>query len=155
MTQGILVLQPTITQSQKIRGTYVHSFFNALATAAFAAAAAVIFVNKGDHIWQIKSAHALVGFITYSLLALQVVVGVLQFYLPWLFGGQAKAKKLYKYHRVSGYLALLLVIVAVCLATLTAYNKNVLGIQLWSMVAAGLLILMGTVPRIKKQKLGF
>lgn len=39
-------------------------------------------------------------------------------------------------------------------ATQTDYNKNVLHIKLWSVLVAAILVLIGIIPRIKKQKLG-
>jgi hypothetical protein len=39
-------------------------------------------------------------------------------------------------------------------ATSTGFNENVLHIKLWAVIVAGLLVLVGVVPRIKKHKLG-
>lgn len=51
--------------------------------------------------------------ITYSLLVTQALIGVAQFYTPGLLGGEGKAKRLYKWHRMSGYLLLILLFVTV------------------------------------------
>jgi hypothetical protein len=70
-------------------------------------------------------------------------VGILQFYAPNLLGGEAKAKAIYKYHRVSGYLILTAFLVNVALATHTYYAGKVLGIKTWATVMAGVLVLAG------------
>lgn len=57
--------------------------------------------------------HAYLGVVTYSLLVLQALVGATAFYTPSLFGGSAKAKSLYKYHRMSGYVLLVVMFVTV------------------------------------------
>lgn len=56
---------------------------------------------------------------------------------------------------MSGYLVLLLLLVTVGAATFTTFNVQTLHIKLWSVVLTSILILLGIVPRIKKQKFGF
>ncbi|KAI5288268.1 hypothetical protein KEM52_001231, partial [Ascosphaera acerosa] len=43
------------------------------------------------------------GGMTYALIALQTVVGIVQVFLPKLLGGERNAHKVIKYHRVMGY----------------------------------------------------
>lgn len=74
---------------------------------------------------------------------------------PRLYGGVDKAKKLYKYHRFSGYIVLVLLLTAVCTAMETDYVVNVLGISVWGVVLASVVVVIGVFPRIQKQKLGF
>lgn len=85
---------------------------------------------------------------------IQALVGIAQFYIPGLFGDINNAKAIYKYHRASGYLILVLAFAAVATATQTAYNKT-LGIQLWVVIVASLIAIVGILPRIKKSKFGF
>jgi hypothetical protein len=75
--------------------------------------------------------------------------------VPQLYGGEANAKKVWKYHRASGYVVFTLMLATVAAATQTTYNRNVLDIKLWAVIVAAVLTLAGIVPRIKKQKLGF
>jgi peptidoglycan/LPS O-acetylase OafA/YrhL len=75
--------------------------------------------------------------------------------VPQLYGGEANAKKVWKYHRASGYVVFALMLATVAAATQTTYNRNVLDIKLWAVIVAAVLTLAGIVPRIKKQKLGF
>ncbi|KAI9892992.1 MAG: hypothetical protein M1814_000876 [Vezdaea aestivalis] len=154
--QGILVLQPTHTKTQKINGTYLHSIFNALGISALIAGLVIIELNKNSHPeTRYKSAHAILGLITYIFFFLQAIVGVAQFYVPQVLGGERYAKKVYKYHRVGGYATIVLGLAAVCATAYTDYSVGILHLQLWSLVVASLLVLAGLVPRIKKQKLGF
>jgi len=95
------------------------------------------------------------GLITYIFMLIQAVVGVTQYFVPQLYGGVDNAKKIWKYHRMSGYVVFTLALGTVCAATQTDYNINVLGIQLWAVIVASVLTLAGVLPRIKKQKLGF
>lgn len=85
---------------------------------------------------------------------MQGFIGFTQYFVPQLYGGEANAKKIWKYHRASGYLVFVLMLATVAAATQATYNKNVLGIKLWAVLVAAVLTLAGIVPRIKKQKLG-
>ncbi|KAL9077964.1 MAG: hypothetical protein Q9157_003118 [Trypethelium eluteriae] len=155
LTQGILVLQPTYTAQQKKQGTYVHATLNDLALAAAIAGLVVIEINKADHGGHFESPHAILGLITYIAMALQAIVGITQYFVPQIYGGESNAKKLYKYHRMSGYVILILALATICAATTTGFNLNVLHMQLWAIIVASVLTVVGVFARIKKQKLGF
>jgi uncharacterized membrane protein len=101
------------------------------------------------------SPHAILGLITYILVFIQAIVGITQYFVPALYGGVENAKKLYKYHRVGGYVILLAMLFTVALATQTDYNKNVLQIQLWAVVVGAVILLIGVVPRIRLSKFGY
>jgi len=154
--QAILILQPTHTAKQKKQGTFVHAALNNLALLAAVAGLVVIEYNKFDHHGtHFVSVHAILGLTTYILVVIQALVGATQFFTPSLYGGVENAKKLYKYHRVSGYVILLVMLMTVCAAVFTDFNKNVLGIQLWAVVVASVLVLLGIVPRIRLSKFGY
>lgn len=157
LVQSILLLQPTSTQQQKIQGTYIHSVLNFLSLGLLIAGLVVIEMNKADHPeTRFTHIHGQIGLAVYILFVIQYLVGVAQFFLPNLvFGSVDRAKSVYKYHRISGYLIATLLLVTVCLATLTGFNKNVLHMRLWAVVVASVLVLVGLIPRIKKHKLGF
>lgn len=126
-----------------------------MAASAAVAGLVVIEYNKISHGGtHFVSAHAILGLITYILLAVQAFVGLTQYFVPALYGGEANAKKLYKYHRMSGYLLLVLMMATVAAATQTDFNKNVLNMQLWAVITASVITIVGVAPRIKKQKLG-
>ncbi|KAI9842408.1 MAG: hypothetical protein M1837_007153 [Sclerophora amabilis] len=155
VTQAILVLQPTHTQKQKKQGTNVHATLNGLGVDALIAGLVIIEYNKighgGEHF---KSPHAILGLITYILFFIQAIVGVTQYYTPSIYGGVGNAKRLYKYHRASGYVILIVSFATVAAATQTTFAKGVLKLQLWPVIVASVITLAGILPRIKKQKLG-
>ena len=154
--QGVLVVQPTHTAKQKKEGTYAHAALNDVALLSALAGLVVIEYNKISHNGtHFESPHAILGLITYILVLIQAVVGITQYFVPALYGGVENAKKLYKYHRVGGYVILLAMLVTVALATQTDYNKNVLEIQLWAVVVGSLILLIGIVPRIRLNKFGW
>ncbi|KAH8670357.1 eukaryotic cytochrome b561-domain-containing protein [Tricladium varicosporioides] len=156
LTQSILILQPTHTATQKRQGTIAHALINNFAADALVAGLVVIEVNKFAHNGiHFKSPHAILGLITYILLAIQAFVGATTYFTPRLYGSVDQAKSLYKYHRMSGYVVLTVMLATMCAATQTDFNKNVLDIKLWAILISSILVLVGVLPRIKKQKLGF
>ena len=107
--------------------------------------------HNGAHF---QSPHAILGLITYMFFIIQALIGITQYYTPSLYGGIGNAKAIWKYHRMSGYLLLVLSFATVAAATQTDFNNNVLHLKLWAVIVASLLTLVGVIPRIKKQKLG-
>lgn len=154
--QGILIVQPTATAKQKKYGTYSHAAFNDVAILAAVAGLVVIEYNKiAHHGTHFVSPHAILGLITYILVVTQALVGITSYFTPALYGGVDQAKALYKYHRVGGYVTLLFMLATVCAATQTDFNVNVLEMQLWAVVVASLIIVVGVGARIKLFKFGW
>lgn len=155
VVESIILLQPTHTPPQKRTGTLSHFSLNFVALDALIASLVIIEYNKfahnGEHF---RSPHAILGLITYVFLLIQSLVGFTQYFVPALYGGEANAKSIYKYHRLSGYIILLLMLATVAAATQTDFNKNVLHIKLWATLLTAVLVLVGIFPRIKKQKFG-
>lgn len=152
--QGILILQPTHTAKQKKQGTYTHAALNDLAFLSAIAGLIIIEYNKFDHGGiHFESPHAILGLVTYILIVCQLFVGITQYFTPGLYGGVDNAKALYKYHRIAGYIILLMILATICAATQTTFNEQ-LGIQLWAVVVAALIVVVGVAPRIKLNKLG-
>ncbi|KAI2631670.1 eukaryotic cytochrome b561-domain-containing protein [Xylaria nigripes] len=156
LLQSILVLQPTHTAPQKEIGQKIHAGLNLLAFASFAVGVVVIeankFKNNGAHF---HSVHGYLGVITSIWIFIQYFVGFTMFAVPALYGGEANAKKIWKYHRSSGYVLLLLMMATVTSAVETDYNKNVLGLKLWAIIVIFVIMIVGVYPRIKLRKLGF
>lgn len=153
--QAILLVQPTHTPEQKREGTNIHAILNGIGVLALIGGLIVIEYNKisGNHA-HFGTPHNIVGLVVYIVFILQALVGIAQYYVPVLFGSVNNAKAVYKYHRASGYLILVLALAAFATATQTAYN-NTLGIQLWVVIVASIITLVGILPRIKKAKFGF
>jgi hypothetical protein len=156
ITESILVLQPTHTATQKAKGTFVHAVFNGTAFNVFLAGLIVIEVTKSLHAGtHLESPHAILGLTTYILVFIQASVGFTLHYYPNLYGGVDTAKSWYKWHRASGYVILASLLATAIAATQTDYNKTTLGINIWAIIISAVLILIGILPRIKKQKFGF
>jgi Eukaryotic cytochrome b561 len=115
----------------------------------------VIEVNKFNHNGtHFESPHAILGLTTYILLAIQTFVGFTQYFTPQLYGSGERAQSLYKWHRISGYVVLAFLLATISAATQTDFNKTTLDIKLWAVLISAALVLIGVLPRIKKQKLG-
>ncbi|KAL6715163.1 hypothetical protein ACLMJK_007427 [Lecanora helva] len=154
-TQAILILQPTHTPSQKRNGTHIHAVLNSTSILTLLAALIIIEYNKISHGGaHFESPHAILGLITYILFGLQAVVGLTQFYTPGIYGSVENAKAVYKYHRASGYVLLVLSLATVAAATQTGFNENVLHIQLWAVIVTSVVLLVGVLPRVRKGKFG-
>ncbi|CAG8886929.1 unnamed protein product [Penicillium egyptiacum] len=152
--QAALILQPTTTPQQKRTGTRIHYSFQLLSVVLFVSAFVIIEVNKGSHP-HFVSPHGILGLVTYIVIVLQAVVGVIQYFLPVRVLGSVDAgKRIYRYHRWSGYVLLLLEMATVVAATQTTYNVMAIHIPLWGVLVAVILILAGVGARIKKHKLG-
>ena len=154
--QGVLILQPTHTAKQKKQGTYTHAALNDVAFLAAITGLIVIEYNKFDHGGEhFESPHAILGLVTYIMIFLQLIVGITQYFTPGLYGGVENAKAIYKYHRVFGYLTLLVMLATICAATQTTFNTGVLHMQLWAVVVACVIVVVGIAPRIRLSKLGW
>ncbi|KAG0155202.1 hypothetical protein PDIDSM_776 [Penicillium digitatum] len=152
--QAALILQPTTTPQQKRIGTRIHYVLQLLSVVLFVSAFVIIELNKGSHP-HFVSPHGLLGLVTYIAIVLQAVVGVIQFSLPVTILGSVDAgKRIYKYHRWSGYVLLLLEMATVVAATQTTYNVTAIHIPLWVVLVSVVLILAGVGARIKTHKLG-
>jgi hypothetical protein len=156
ITQAALILQPTHTSEQRRLGTLIHATLANIGMLCLLAGFIVIEVNKSkSHRAHFESPHSIMGMITYILILIQSIVGVLQFFYPHVLGGEEKAKKVYKYHRMSGYVIFVLATATICAATWTEYNMMVLKIHHWSVITASVILLAGLMARIQKGKLGF
>jgi len=157
MVEAVLVLQPTgfYDLVQKRKAAYVHATLTMLAVAAFATASTIVLWHKyHSHIGHFESAHAYLGATTYTLILLQALVGFTQLFTPQLYGGEEKAREIYKYHRIFGYVVILpLLLTTAVAATFTPYASHVLKISTWPVVLACLAIVFGIYRRINISKL--
>lgn len=155
LIQSVLALQPTSTAEQKRLGQRVHATLNLVALLHLVAGVTVIEYNKfASHGPHFHSVHGYLGVIVSLLLVLQYLVGFTMWATPQLYGGDQKARAVWKYHRYSGYLVLLFLLATICSAAKTDYGAKVLDLKLWATVLASVLIVAGVFPRIQKQKLG-
>ena len=156
LIQSVLSLQPTHTPEQKRIGQKFHASLNLLAFLSLLSGIIVIEYNKVvNGLPHFHSVHAYLGVSASIVLLLQYLVGFTMFLTPALYGGVDNAKAVWKYHRLSGYLVLVLLLVTVCSAVETDFNKSTLKLQLWSVILLSLLVLVGVIPRIQLFKFGY
>lgn len=115
----------------------------------------VIEYNKISHGGQhFRSPHAILGLATYGWMFLQALVGFTAYFTPMVYGSRENAKRTYRWHRASGYVLLVLMFATVAAATRTDFAVKVLEMNLWAVVVAGVVTLVGVVPRVKRAKFG-
>ncbi|KAG7285236.1 hypothetical protein NEMBOFW57_009857 [Staphylotrichum longicolle] len=153
--QAILLLQPTATPSAKRAGQRGHALLHLASLSLFAAGATVIQVNKHAHaLPHFHSLHAYLGVGTLGLLLLQYAFGFTIWATPAVWGGEDKAKALWKVHRWVGYAALALLLATVAAAAETDYARDKWRVKLWAVLVAEGLIVAGVFPRVHLRKLG-
>ncbi|KAK6512665.1 hypothetical protein TWF506_008841 [Arthrobotrys conoides] len=154
--EAVLLLQPTHTPGQKVRGAIVHSILTGASLVLLIGAGVAIVVNKirtkHSHF---DSTHAILGLVVYILILGQTIIGFAQFYTPSLFGSIENAKAIYKYHRIAGYTIQLLLLATLLAASRTNYALGPLKFTTWKVAVGSSLVALGVFPRIKKEKLGF
>lgn len=157
LTEAILILQPTWTADEKKVGARLHAALNLLSFLLFGAGVLIIEANKikqgpDSHF---HSVHGYLGVATSFVLLAQYLIGFLMWGVPGVFGGIENAKKVWKYHRASGYLLYALIVATVISAVFTGFNVNVLDIKLWAVVVSVGLLVVGVYPRLHPRKFGF
>ncbi|KAJ4416829.1 hypothetical protein N0V85_002111 [Neurospora sp. IMI 360204] len=155
LIQAILILQPTSTPDAKRLGQRIHASLHLLSFLSFVSGITIIETNKHvNHLAHLHSLHAYLGVITATLLLAQYVFGICIWAVPAVFGGEEKAKSLWKYHRCAGYVLLVLVLATVGAAADTDYSKGVLKIKGWTFGLGIALVVLGVFPRVQLRKLG-
>ncbi|GAA5830486.1 hypothetical protein JCM11251_002487 [Rhodosporidiobolus azoricus] len=158
--EGILLLQPQPPNAaSKRKGLQLHQIFQYSSLVLIVVGASFIFYNKAIHgAKHITSWHATFGVITLSLIVLQIIFGALLVYSPLVqlfFLSPDHAKRLWKFHRMSGYVTLTFLTATPLLAlasdwvrtNTSAWERWVIGLGLG---AAG----VGAAARIQTSKLG-
>ncbi|KAI8142186.1 eukaryotic cytochrome b561-domain-containing protein [Fennellomyces sp. T-0311] len=157
-TEGVSLLQHTSTAEQKKKGLRWHATVQSFAYLFAIAAFVAIVYNKTIHNKdQFDSVHSQFGLTVFIYLLLQVIFGLTIAYVPNLFGGVAKAKQLWKFHRMSGYLLLVLVWITALLGahTDTMYNNLPKPGLVWGYYIALILVAVGIAGRVRFSKWGF
>lgn len=155
---GIAVVQPApLSAAYKTVAGALHGVLNLISTLLFVAGFSVIFYNKHIHnAPHITSWHAFFGIVSYVFLVVIMLFGAAIYWLPeTLFGSVNKAKSFYKYHRLAGFISLLLISLTILLAIPSDYNQNVLHINQY-VLALSLFLVVGTIyTQIKVAKVRF
>ncbi|GAA5924416.1 cytochrome b561 domain-containing protein [Sporobolomyces koalae] len=155
--EGIVLLQPKPANSAvKQKGQTLHQTFQGVATLSIIAGATFIIYNKAAHgAAHFTTWHAKVGLITLCVVLLQAVFGAVAVFAPSLVGGEGKAKSLYKYHRMSGYIGLALLLATPALALWSDWMVNNSSQAQRNLIGAGfILAAAGAVLRVETSKLG-
>ncbi|GAA5927903.1 hypothetical protein JCM10213_000922 [Rhodosporidiobolus nylandii] len=157
--EGVLLLQPQPASiAVKRKGLLLHQVFQFTSLALIVAGAAFIVYNKAIRgAKHITTWHARFGVATLVLILLQIAFGAVVVFAPLqrLVGGESKAKSLWKYHRISGYLTLALLIVTPLLALASDWVRlNTDKWERWT-IGTGLVVAgVGALTRIQTSKLG-
>ncbi|CAG8503668.1 358_t:CDS:2 [Ambispora leptoticha] len=103
----------------------------------------------------IQSWHAIFGLSLLLLITTQLIFGLAIATFPRLvFGSTLRAKKLYKYHRAFGYIFLVLAWVTMFTGTQVGRTKREFD-HLYVWVMTLVVVLVGVVERVNRQKIGF
>jgi len=102
---GILTLQPTSRPRSKAEGLVRHQLAMGFGLLCMIFGTSAIVANKNIHnSSHFVSAHAELGLLAFLWILFQVFVGAGSVWFGGkLFGGGMKAKAIWKYHRLSGY----------------------------------------------------
>lgn len=126
--QGILVLQPTRHPDEKRTGLLVHESFQIVGSLSILTGTSIIIANKIlHHAPHFTSWHGLLGLISLCLICVQSLFGALigfEISRNNLLGDR-QARKLWKYHRGSGYLIIVMLTLTVFVATESDWFRSV------------------------------
>ncbi|KAJ3997210.1 hypothetical protein F5050DRAFT_1879976 [Lentinula boryana] len=160
-TYGILTLQPTSQPRTKAAGLSRHQ--SAILFMAFPALLIGVFaivMNKFElDKRHFRSWHSVLGIIATGWILIQISIGGASVWFGGkAFGGGMKAKAVWKYHRLSGYILFPLLLVTVDLGGALSHwgEKNVpLPIRLVAYVFAPLACLAAILSRMRVSKMKF
>ena len=154
VVQSILILQPTYLPYQKTAGARIHAAFHIASLLAFVSGVTVIEYHKTHNgLGHFKSPHAYIGVTTCAVLVAQYFVGVTMWLVPSLYGGEGKAREVWKYHRMSGYLLLALLVASLVSATKTEYVEKVIDIPTAAVAVVCGVCIVGMIPQFSPRKL--
>ncbi|KIM87605.1 hypothetical protein PILCRDRAFT_284994 [Piloderma croceum F 1598] len=160
-TYGILTLQPSSQPQTKKAGLARHQVaMLLLGFPAIAVGTSAMIYNKYAHgAPHFTSWHGIFGLVATIWLVLQIVVGGGSvWYGGIVFGGGAKAKAAYKYHRLSGYILLPWLLITVHLAG--AWSEWMVGhtafaTSLIAYTIAPAIVLISVYARMRSSKMRF
>ncbi|TDL22715.1 hypothetical protein BD410DRAFT_788002 [Rickenella mellea] len=159
---GILTLQPTSKSDPdgKRNGLRRHQIFNfGLGLPFIIAGSTLMFVNKQLHgAPHFTTWHSTFGAISFVWVIVQVIIGAASAWFGGAaFGGESNAKRVYKYHRLSGYLLLVSLLFTAGLAGIWSdwvvqHTSKVLRVAVYGI--APFFAIVAVFLRIRPHKLG-
>ncbi|KAI8979091.1 eukaryotic cytochrome b561-domain-containing protein [Mycotypha africana] len=160
ITEGVALLQPTpATVETKQKGFRWHLLVQVLGSGCLLIGFLCIFYNKQLHNKpHFQSFHGQMGLTIFIYVWLQAIFGVIMALIPrYVFGSVERGKQLWKYHRMTGYVLLLVVWITAQLGVRTDYmlanliNTNLLYLH-WIVLV---LVIAGLFYRFRIHKIGF
>jgi len=152
-TQGSAILQKAESRKEKDDALNFHKLMQSITFLSVIGGFYVIYTFKAEgNKEHFTSPHGKLGLITFSLILIQSIAGSTLVNFPGVVGGVVKAKAMYKYHRVSGYLLLSLIWLTALGGTQADWTKSQFD-HLWIWLSAAGMVLVGTIGRIKSSKL--
>jgi len=157
-TLGILQLQPTATPQSKALGLTRHQIIQLTGFSTITVGVTFMFINKiVIHHHHFETWHGVFGLIAYIWLIVQSAFGGLSVWFGGkAFGGLAKAKATWKFHRASGYVLLVWLFVTAYLAgEWSDWANNVSGpvLRASAYVVAPLMVVIGVGGRTRLWKM--
>ncbi|KAF9792477.1 hypothetical protein BJ322DRAFT_1102980 [Thelephora terrestris] len=156
---GILTLQPTSRPRSKAEGLARHQLAMGFGLLCIILGTSAIVANKNinysDHF---VSAHAKLGLSSFVWILFQVIVGVGSVWFDGkLFGGGTKAKSIWKYHRLSGYILFPLLILTSSFGGWSqwAMNHSLFSTRIIAYTLSPFILLISVLFRIRPSKMRF
>ncbi|CAG8663491.1 5511_t:CDS:2, partial [Scutellospora calospora] len=144
-----LILQTTAKKEERDVGLNWHKLFQTIVFLGAIAGFTIIITHKNnlgkDHF---TSAHGKAGLLTFSFILIQAIAGSTLVNFPGVVGGPAKAVRMYKYHRFSGYFLLTLIYVTALGGTQVDWTRSQFD-HLWVWLLATGLVFIGIIGRTK------
>ncbi|CAL1704272.1 unnamed protein product [Somion occarium] len=160
-TYGILTLQPTSRPKTKAAGLVRHQLtIFALGYPLLILGTSAIFYNKYRHgNAHFTTWHGMFGIITLALSILQIGLGAGSVWFDgWLFGGNPRAKFVWKYHRLLGYITFPLYLFTAYLGgawSNWSVNHSAFVVRLFAYWIAPLVLTVAVFARIRTSKINF
>jgi len=159
-TFGILTLQPTSQPKTKAAGLWRHQIAMITGFLAISIGVSAMWFSKESHLApHITTWHGAFGSISGSWLLVQVIVGAGSVWFGGAaFGGGHKAKLVWKYHRLSGYLLLPFLLTTVHLGgawSTWMTENNAFVVRLAVYTIAPFAIIASVYSRIRPSKMKF
>jgi len=160
MVMGIQTLQPTATPPSKKAGLDRHQVIQIGALLTLTAGTGAIVLNKLSHnAPHLISWHAYMGVVAYAWLCMQSAMGVASVWWKGrAFGGMVKAKRMWKWHRISGYALLLWMLGTAFLAGEWSGWARTFASPIYRAVGFGtslVLVAVGVLGRTRVSKMRF
>ncbi|KAI7937140.1 hypothetical protein MJO28_016039 [Puccinia striiformis f. sp. tritici] len=151
--QGVIILQPTNTPASKRTGLLVHEAFQLLGSLSIIIGASCIFYNKWSHsASHFTSWHGILGLISTSIVLIQALFGMLigfETSRDYILG-DSLGRKLWRFHRASGYLLLVLMTATVLTVTKADWVIQVTtSWSIWVLTISPIVALIGLLSLSK------